>query len=280
MLSANSDTYHNLSTFESVDQLNESTSSHMRNLSGTMAAVFDVLSRHSCKYPGVSFLTKTNIGKLVGKSRRTIIRVCQRLEELGMIRQYELRRQSDGQQTSNAIVILPIVHIVESKPFVRNPHEAKRDIVGISEDKLHVTKCHKQSNVTNCDERICSLQNETTKSFYVEPFDTQAPSQNDTPISSSSLSENRYIHNTSTSPYARFKQLIADKKVRNRVYGIWLAHTSCLKGAFNKDVLLNVGISAVMATFKANKVKNLPGYFNGVLDRMLDRLYFAEVYEG
>jgi predicted transcriptional regulator len=86
--------------------------------------------------------------------------------------------------------------------------------------------------------------------------------------------------NTSCSPYVRFKQLIADKKVRNKIYGIWLAHTSYLKGAFDKDVLLNVGISAVMVTFKANKVKNLPGYFNGVLDRMLDRVYFAEVYEG
>jgi predicted transcriptional regulator len=84
----------------------------------------------------------------------------------------------------------------------------------------------------------------------------------------------------SDSPYVRFKRLIADKKLRNRLYGIWLAHTSYLKGAFDKDVLLNVGISAVMVTFKANKVKNLPGYFNNVLDRKLDRLYFAEVYEG
>ncbi|MEG9297043.1 helix-turn-helix domain-containing protein [Mangrovibacillus sp. Mu-81] len=78
-----------------------------------------MLSRHSCKYPGVSFLTKTNIGKLVGKSRRTIIRVCQRLEEIGVIRQYELRRQSDGQQTSNAIVIMP----VKEAPVTQAPSE-------------------------------------------------------------------------------------------------------------------------------------------------------------
>jgi DNA-binding Lrp family transcriptional regulator len=252
------ETYRNLSTFESVDQLNESARSHARQLTGTMAAVFDVLSRHSCKYPGVSFLTKTNIGKLVGKSRRTIIRVCQRLEELGIIRQYELRRKSDGQQTSNAIVIMPVF---------RN-----------SEELLRVPK--EQSIVQKLDERIYSLQNETTKTAETPVFRnvTQALGENDTPISPSSLSNQPLLHNTSTSPYVKFKALIADKKVRNKIYGIWLAHTSYLKGAYSDSVLLNVGITAAMTAFKSPGVKNIVGYYNGVLDRMLDRLYFAEVY--
>ncbi|WP_226677045.1 helix-turn-helix domain-containing protein [Rossellomorea aquimaris] len=85
-------------------------------------------------------------------------------------------------------------------------------------------------------------------------------------------------NNTSCSPYIRFKRLIADKKVRNKIYGIWLAHTSYLKNAFDHDVLLNVGITAAMTAFKSTGVRNIVGYYNGVLDRMLDRLYFAEVY--
>jgi DNA-binding Lrp family transcriptional regulator len=227
MLLASEETYRNLSSFESVDQLNESIRKHSANLTGTMAAVLDVLSRHSCKYPGVSFLTKTNIGKLVGKSRRTIIRVCQRLEEQGIIRQYEMKRSSDMQQTSNAIVILPV--------------------------------------------KICDVaQNQAPV--------TQAPSENVTPINSPSLSNQPLLHNTSTSPYVRFKQLIADKKLRNKIYGIWLAHTSYLKNVYDADVLLNVGVTAVMTTFKADKVRNAAGYYNGVLDRMLDKLYFAEVH--
>jgi DNA-binding Lrp family transcriptional regulator len=228
------ETYRNLSTFESVDQLNESARSHARQLTGTEAAVFDVLSRHSCRYPGVSFLTKTNIGKLVGKSRRTIIRICQRLEEQGIIRQYELRRQSDGQQTSNAIVIMPVVF--------RPSEEQNATRVVISSDV------------------------------------TQAPGENDTPISSSSLSEDRYLHNTSTSAYVRFKQLISNRKLRNRIYGVFLAHTSYLKGAYGKDVLLNVGITAAMTAFKASNVRNIVAYYHGILDRMLDRLYFAEIH--
>ncbi len=220
------DTYRKLSTFKSVDHMNEAIRTHARQLTGTAAAVFEVLSRYSCKYPGVSFLTKTNIGKLVGKSRRTIIRACQRLEELGMIRQYELRRQSDGQQTSNAIVILPAA----------------------------------------------------------EAPVTQATCENDTPVSSSSLSENRSIQNTtasvpaSVSPYVRFKQLIADKKQRNQLYGVWLAHTSYLKTAYDPAVLLNVGITAAMTACKANGVRNLTAYYSGILNRMLDRLYYAETF--
>jgi Fe2+ or Zn2+ uptake regulation protein len=229
MLLACEETYRNLSSFESVDQLNESIRKHAAELTGTMAAVLDVLSRHSCKYPGVSFLTKTNIGKLVGKSRRTIIRVCQRLEEQGIIRQYEMKRSSDMQQTSNAIVILP-------------------DVGKLLADK----------------------QNEAPV--------TQESSENVTPINSPSLSKNRYIHNTSTSAYVRFKQLISNRKLRNRIYGVFLAHTSYLKNAFNKDVLLNVGITAAITAFKSSGVKNIVAYYHGVLDRMLDRLYFADVY--
>jgi DNA-binding Lrp family transcriptional regulator len=217
------ETYRNLSTFESVDQLNESARSHARQLTGTEAAVFDVLSRHSCKYPGVSFLTKTNIGKLVGKSRRTIIRVCQRLEEQGIIRQYELRRQSDGQQTSNAIVILPVIS------------------ADVSEKEAPVT-------------------------------------QDVTPLSPSLSDKPKELLSNTSSPYRRFKQLIADKKVRNKIYGVWLAHTSYLKGVYSDSVLLNVGITAAMTTFKSTGVKNIVGYYNGVLDRMLDRLYFTDVY--
>ena len=219
------ETYRNLSTFDSVDQLNESARSHARQLTGTEAAVFDVLSRHSCKYPGVSFLTKTNIGKLVGKSRRTIIRVCQRLEELGIIRQYELRRQSDGQQTSNAIVILP----GETRDVTRNEAPVTQDVTPLS------------------------------------------PSLSDKP--------KELLCNTS-SPYIRFKQLIANKKLRNKIYGVYLAHTSYLKNAYDPAVLLNVGITAAMTAFKSTGVRNIVGYYNGVLDKMLDKLYFAEVIAG
>ncbi|MCY8235535.1 helix-turn-helix domain-containing protein [Priestia endophytica] len=114
---ASEDTFKNLSIFENIDQLNETVRAHKEifenELNKTQIAVLDLLHRYSAKYKGVSFLTKNKMADLLGKSRRTIIRACNHLEELGIIRQYEMKRSSDMQQTSNAIVIQPIEQPVE-----------------------------------------------------------------------------------------------------------------------------------------------------------------------
>jgi len=93
-----------------IEELNAAVRVHKRKhaLNATEQAVLDVLARYSCKEIGRSFLAKSTIAEIVGKSRRTIIRVCNRLEQLGIIRQYERKRQTgDRRQTSNLIVILP-----------------------------------------------------------------------------------------------------------------------------------------------------------------------------
>jgi DNA-binding Lrp family transcriptional regulator len=82
------------------------------------------------------------------------------------------------------------------------------------------------------------------------------------------------LHNTSsTSPYVKFKQLITDKKLRNKIYGVWLAHVKYIRGIYDEDTLIYSGIKAVMVAFKTKGIRNLVGYYNGVLDRMLDRLH-------
>jgi hypothetical protein len=94
--------------FKSIEELNAAVAAHKRNhkLSKTEIAVLDVLARYSCKNIGKSWLAKSTIARLVGKSRRTVIRACNRLEALGIIRQYERRRETgDRRQTSNLIVI-------------------------------------------------------------------------------------------------------------------------------------------------------------------------------
>lgn len=107
---------------------------------------------------------------------------------------------------------------------------------------------------------------------------TSEPAKKVTEACTYSSAKELLNNNTSCSPYVRFKQLIADKKLRNRIFGVWLAHTSYLKGAYSDSVLLNVGITAAMTAFKSTGVRNIVGYYNGVLDRMLDRLYFAETF--
>src|SRR5690606_18959582 len=109
MLLANEATYRSLSTFESVEELNEAIKVHKTNnqLSDTERAILDLISRYACKFPGVCYLSKNNIAEAVGRVRRTVIRVCQRLEALGIIKQYETKRETgDRRQSTNVIVIL------------------------------------------------------------------------------------------------------------------------------------------------------------------------------
>ncbi|WP_144520507.1 HTH domain-containing protein, partial [Bacillus thuringiensis] len=58
---------------------------------------------------GVSFKSKKKIAEDLNISRRTVIRACQYLESLGIIKQLEMKRKSDMRQTSNIIVIQPII---------------------------------------------------------------------------------------------------------------------------------------------------------------------------
>ncbi|MDD9791467.1 helix-turn-helix domain-containing protein [Priestia megaterium] len=109
---ASVETYKNLSSFDSIDTLNKAVRAYIERfkdqLNKTHIAVLKVLHGHSAKHLGVSFLTKRNIGKLIGKSRATVIRACNHLEDLGIIKQLEMKRISDMKQTSNAIIIQPI----------------------------------------------------------------------------------------------------------------------------------------------------------------------------
>lgn len=212
-----------------IEELNAAVRAHKRKhaLNATEQAVLDVLARYSCKDIGKSWLAKSKIAELVGKSRRTIIRVCNKLESLGIIRQYERKRETgDRRQTSNLIVILP------------------------AEETLVTPECHTE----------------------------ETPQRN---------LNNNYIHNTF---YGKFRQLIestlgdTDKRLIYRLYGVYKAHSTPLMrlNAFDKESVEAIGWhalkTAIMAT-KRKKIRNLAGYFNGVLDRMLDRLYFDEITE-
>ncbi|MGD7047699.1 hypothetical protein [Rossellomorea marisflavi] len=42
--------------------------------------------------------------------------------------------------------------------------------------------------------------------------------------------------------------------------------------------MLNVGITAAMTACKTSGVRNLTAYYSGILDRMLDRLYYTETF--
>ena len=102
-------TLRSVQTFESVAEMNEVIKSYKKEyaLSQTDVAILDAISRYACKYTGVCFLSKQGIAEEAGfTSRRTAIRACNRMEELGIMKQYETRRvRGDKRQSTNIIVI-------------------------------------------------------------------------------------------------------------------------------------------------------------------------------
>jgi len=138
-------TLHKLQTFSSVEAMNEAVQihKHEHKLNKTDRAILDAISRYACKYAGVCFLRKQRIAENAGfKSRRTAIRACNRLETLGVIKQYETRRISgDRRQAANLIVIQP-VEIVERQVDEESP---------LAKDNRQTdTSLQKRTVATNC----------------------------------------------------------------------------------------------------------------------------------
>ncbi|MES1048728.1 helix-turn-helix domain-containing protein [Bacillus thuringiensis] len=120
---AGEETYQNLASFQTLKELNDTARAYKEKfanrLNKNQLAVFNHLHNHSAKYFGVSFKSKKKIAEALHISRRTVIRACLHLESLGIIKQLEMKRKSDMRQTSNVIIIQPI--IVEEQLVTQAP---------------------------------------------------------------------------------------------------------------------------------------------------------------
>lgn len=284
MLLANESTYRKLSTFKSVEELNEAIKTHKQAhaLSPTERAVLDVISRYACKYPGVCYLSKNKIGEAVGKVRRTVIRVCQRLEALGIIKQYETKRDGgDRRQSTNVIVV---------QADVLPKREDINDIVGNSDNNSIVRNVHEQTGPWGLTYGINPVAH---NGHYADLKSKVTPEMTHQETPSNKLNNINYINTYSDEPkpfYVRFKAFISqtigegNQRLISRLYGVYKAHSTPLlrRHTFDKQDVEQAGWqalkAAVMAT-KSKNIRNIAGYYNGVLDRMLDRLYFETMDE-
>lgn len=135
---ANEKTFTHLKSFDSVADMDAAVNDHRRHqateLTPTMRDLLDVIKQYSCKYPGLSFVCKNKLASMVGRSRRTIIRLCNDLERMGIIAQYRMKREhGDRRQTSNAIVIMPF------KPMDDIPEMSHQETpVKSADNKSHI----------------------------------------------------------------------------------------------------------------------------------------------
>ncbi|HDR5351121.1 TPA: helix-turn-helix domain-containing protein, partial [Bacillus thuringiensis] len=121
---ATKETFHNLSTFKEVEELNKTIRAYRDNIRMSikrtdvqfkLITLLEILKRHSCKYVGVSFLCKNRIAEKMEVSYKTIQRLMKKLVDLEMIKQVAMKRKKDMLQTSNAIIIQPIVEEMSDK---------------------------------------------------------------------------------------------------------------------------------------------------------------------
>ncbi|MEC1023530.1 helix-turn-helix domain-containing protein [Bacillus paralicheniformis] len=236
-----------MASFRSLDELNDAIRTHIyRNKAALTPAaieVLKVLSRHACKTPGVAYLKLQSIADLIGRHRVTVIRAIKRLVDCGIIRKEAKFRPISGGNGANMYVILPA-----------------------------------DNNDATPQMQLRSTSDKSTEET------AEAPKSSGEAVIPKSV--NKLLRNT----YSAFKSLVDsfvnDRKLTNRLYGIYLAHTRYLKGVYDSEILEEIGLYAVRQTFIATKrkyIRNLTGYYNGVLDRMLDRLYetrFDSLIEG
>lgn len=281
---ASTESYHNLSSFDEVEEMNKVVRAYRDNIKSSvkrvdvqdrLIALLEVLKRHSCKYVGVSFLYKRNIAEMMDVSYKTIQRLVKKLEDLSMIKQVptksKRKKVNKMLQTSNAIIILPaasIVPIVSSDqlvpygPFpIYGPHQA--EMSNKTPDKSP-TKCPTSKTSSSFLKQNLVINN----TYFTKSSD---------PIQSNASSLKPEKHN---SPYVQFRDMVAnfidDSKLANKLYGIYLAQTKSIRDSYEPNELLDKAIESLKVTFFATKrkpIRNLAGYFNGTLRKLLDKLY-------
>ncbi|MEH7149751.1 helix-turn-helix domain-containing protein [Bacillus thuringiensis] len=257
--------YENLVSFQTIEELNNTVRAYKEQfadqLNKNQLAVLNHLQGHSAKYFGVSFKSKKKIAEDLNISRRTVIRACQHLESLGIIKQLEMKRKSDMRQTSNIIVIQPII--------------AEKQIVTQDSTK-NAEICHtKKTNTKTLKQKIKDINkrnsnedsNRTEENIKQADFVAHWVPERFTSLASSFYSKAKTIQ--------EFWKVV---KQCNRVVN----HTTGAT-AFDKEQELHIGVQA-MKEF-AMKIKNGVrmkkgkfAYFNGVVNHLMDKYYFDPEY--
>lgn len=236
-------------TFNSTQELNHHVRQHEHAHADLLTAshrqVLRFIARYAVKYSGASHLKTSTIAEGVDKSERTVRRILAVLERLNVIKRIQTTRPKTGGSGANIIVVQPCAsNAVTAKVSTR------------VSDREHAVKTRQ-----DCD---------NTPQTGNEPLHKQSQ---------------ELLHKTNTdalsqpskSPYLRFKSLISDQQLRNKIYGIWLAQTSYIREHYDEQTLVDIGIQALMITFKSGKARSKTSYYNGVLDKLLDSLYYDEL---
>ncbi|PGT62258.1 cytosolic protein [Bacillus cereus] len=267
---ASKESFHNLSTFKEVEKLNKTIRTYRDNIrmsikrtgaQSKLITLLEILKRHSCKYVGVSFLCKNSIATMMEVSYKTVQRLMKKLVDLEMIKQVAMKRTKDMLQTSNAIIIQPIVEEVSDKVDAKGPTKCptiKTTPVSLKQNIKDINKRNSNEDSNTPDENI--EQANFVAHWVPERFVS---------LTSSFYSESKTIQEL-------WKVVRQCNKVTNFSTG---------DKAFDNDQELTIGLKAVkefvMKVKSGAKMKKGKfAYFNGIVNNLMDRLYFTKEFMG
>lgn len=263
---ASEESFHNLSTFKEVEELNKTirvykdiikTSVRRSDVQSKLIALLEILKRHSCKYVGVSFMCKNKLADMMEISYKTVQRLMKKLVDLGAIKQVAMKRKSDMLQTANAILIQPIVEEVSDKEPVKSPTKCPTNKTTPSSSKTK--DINKRNNNSNSNTTINNIQQADFVSHWVPE---------------------RFINLVSCF-YTDSKTIQELWKVVKQCNNVVDYETG--NKAFDKDQELTIGLKAIkefVMKIKAG-VKMKKGkfaYFNGIVNNLMDKYFFDDEF--
>ncbi|MEB9828621.1 helix-turn-helix domain-containing protein [Bacillus cereus] len=267
---ASEESFRNLSPFIELEELNKTIRTYRDNIrmsikrtdvQSKLITLLEILKRHSCKYVGVSFLCKNSIADMMEVSYKTVQRLMKKLVDLEMIKQVAMKRKKDMLQTSNAIIIQPIVEEVSNKIDAKSPTKCptiKTKPVSLKQNIKDINKRNSNENNTTPEENI--KEADFVAHWVPERFVS---------LVSSFYSESKTIQEL-------WKVVRQCNKVTNFSTG---------DKAFTKDQELTIGLKAIKEFVMKIKsgVKMKKGkfaYFNGIVNKLMDKFYFDKEFMG
>ncbi|PEJ20495.1 cytosolic protein [Bacillus toyonensis] len=267
---ASKESFRNLSPFIELEELNKTIRAYRdtirmsikrSDVQSKLITLLEILKRHSCKYVGVSFLCKNRIAAKMEVSYKTVQRLMKKLVDLDMIKQVAMKRTKDMLQTSNAIIIQPIVEEVSDKVDAKSPTKCPT----IKTTPVPLKQNIKDINKRNNNENSNTLEENIEQADYVAHW---VPERFISLVSS--------FYNESKTIQELWKVVKQCNKVTNFSTG---------DKAFNTTQELTIGLKAIKefvmkikSGAKMNKGKF--AYFNGIVNNLMDKFYFDKEFMG
>jgi DNA-binding Lrp family transcriptional regulator len=260
---ASEESFNNLSRFNELEEMNKTVrvykdtiiaSVKRVDVQARLISLLELLKRHSCKQIGVSYMCKNTIANKLEVSYKTVQRLMKKLEQLGMIRQVPMKRKTDMLQTSNAVLIVPIEDMTDKT----TPKESKKC------PAIKTTTSSLKQKINNKRNDVPVSQNKVVKSFSKANFIAHWVPERFADLTNCYYTEAKTI-----------QELWKVVKQCNRV-----VNYTTSERAFTPQQELNIGIRAfkefVMKVKDNKKMQNKFGYFNGIVNNLMDKLYFDQ----